>query len=155
MPPTILQARLRHRLIQQLALRPKHSKLAIDQGFTLIELLVVVIIVAILAAIALPSFLDQADKAKSASAKALASAGGKECQVYMLSPSDYGGKFPNQTASGDTSKITFTNTCADDGSGGSATATVVGGINDKKTAIAKVDKTGKLTAEGTLYVAAP
>ena len=150
MPSTIPQARLRHRLIQQLALRPKRSKLAIDQGFTLIELLVVVIIVAILAAIALPSFLNQADKAKSASAKALASAGGKECQVYMLSPSDYSGTFPNQTASGDNSKITFVNTCSDAGTGGVATATVVGGVHNGKTATATVASDGKLTLGGTL-----
>ena len=150
MPSTIPQARLRHRLIQQLALRPKHSKLAIDQGFTLIELLVVVIIVAILAAVALPSFLNQADKAKSASAKALASAGGKECQVYMLSPSDYGSTFPNQTASGDASKITLANTCSNAGTGGVATATVVGGVHNGKTATATVAADGKLTLGGTL-----
>lgn len=150
MPSTFLKHRLRHRLIQQLTLRQIHSKLTIDRGFTLIELLVVVIIIAILAAIALPSFLNQADKAKSASAKALANAGGKECQVYMLSPSDYGGTFPNQTASGDTSKITFSNTCSDAGTGGVATATVVGGVHNGKTATATVTADGKLTLGGTL-----
>ena len=55
-----------------------------NQGFTLIELLVVIIIIGILSAIALPSFLNQASKAKQSEAKNYVGAVQRAQQSYRI-----------------------------------------------------------------------
>jgi type IV pilus assembly protein PilA len=59
------------------------------QGFTLIELLVTIVIVGLLSAAALPSYLNQASKARSAEAKAALGTVNRSQQSYRLENSTF------------------------------------------------------------------
>lgn len=68
------------------------AKKSLEQGFTLIELLVVIVIIGILSAIALPSFLGQASKARQSEAKLTVGNSLKAQNAYY---------FENQSFTGD------------------------------------------------------
>lgn len=65
-----------------------------EKGFTLVELLVVMLILGLLAAIAIPSFFNQRDKAKDADAKAATRTAQTAMETFAV---DNGGEYTTAT----------------------------------------------------------
>ena len=66
-----------------------------EEGFTLVELLVVMLILGLLAAIAIPSFFNQRDKARDADAKAAVRTAQTAIETYAT---DNGGEYTGADA---------------------------------------------------------
>jgi type IV pilus assembly protein PilA len=81
-----MKTELKAKFIQQILSKKKDS-----EGFTLIELLVVIIIIGILSAIALPSFLSQAAKAKQTEAKSFVGAVNRAQQAFRMENQQFAG----------------------------------------------------------------
>jgi prepilin-type N-terminal cleavage/methylation domain-containing protein len=79
-----MKTELKAKLLQHIFRNKKQ-----DEGFTLIELLVVIIIIGILSAIALPSFLNQANKAKQSEAQTYVGSMNRAQQAYYSENNEF------------------------------------------------------------------
>jgi type IV pilus assembly protein PilA len=87
-----MTSNLKARLLQHFINKKKEG------GFTLIELLVVIIIIGILAAIALPSFLNQANRARESEASTYAGTINRAQQAYRLENPTFSARFEDLEA---------------------------------------------------------
>ena len=112
-----MKTELKVKFLQHLTQKKK------DEGFTLIELLVVIIIIGILSAIALPSFLNQAAKARGAEAKSNVGAMNRAQQAFYLEQQQFSTSVDALGLSFPTTTDNFSYTINGGGASGGTTAT--------------------------------
>jgi type IV pilus assembly protein PilA len=96
-----------------------------EEGFTLVELLVVMLILGLLAAIAIPSFFNQRDKARDSDAKSLVRTAETAMETYAT---DNGGSYTGATSALLIGiEATLNNADGGDGSGNGDALTVTPG----------------------------
>ncbi|HUO75063.1 MAG TPA: prepilin-type N-terminal cleavage/methylation domain-containing protein [Solirubrobacteraceae bacterium] len=95
-----------------------------EGGFTLIELLVVILIIGILAAIAIPSFLNQKTKASDAAAKEMARTAQTAAETFAT---DHNGSYASMTAAALNTIEPTIQTAAGNGNAYLSNVTVTGG----------------------------
>ncbi len=125
-----------------------------ESGFTLVELLVVMLILGLLAAIAIPAFFNQRDKAKDAGAKEMARTSETAMETYATDNNGvYTGVTPAalngiENSINTTSSTTdpYLSAAAAAGAGGKGwTLTVTSGATGNTFSIARSATTGQLT----------
>ncbi len=123
-----------------------------EAGFTLIELLVVMLILGILAAIAIPAFFNQREKAKDASAKSMARTAETAMETYAT---DHGGVYTgvapaDLNAIEDTINIEvgeedpYLSVAEEEGAGGGYTVTVTSPNTENTFSITRVEGAGQV-----------
>jgi type IV pilus assembly protein PilA len=105
-----MKTEFKAKFLQHVAKRNK------EEGFTLIELLVVIIIIGILSAIALPSFLSQANKAKQSEAKQYVSSLNKGQQAIYTEASRFSSSIDELGVGIKTQTTNYTYSCSSNAS---------------------------------------